>query len=255
MQVTPAPEWRIRFDVPHNFAVAPGYARAQHCHDFREDKGTMQNTYRDPLTGVLMLRPSWMTEALAVASHWKVLSDWQHDPDYWQAVYGGPADQNTGSPTARFYSTVYPQGGDFSANSVQAGVGVSVLGITQTSARASDALYWGLQSNFTLARDEGFVYHYRTLAREYEYLNNWFGVQFADFYFHFSLDGICRVYQYLSGLSVAPTLIDEFSLASPGDLSGRDGYIIFQPIPAYGFCIVGLRTWTLPGAASVMSRR
>ena len=67
------------------------------------------------------------------------------------------------------------------------------------------------------------------------------------------MDGTVHVYEYATrgDYTVLPTLIQQFEIASPGDLIGRDGYFIFLPIPGRGLRLLHSRSaQSLPNAQS-----
>lgn len=239
-QVLPIPLFRLKFDVPHSFAIEPGYVRATHCHDFKEQKDTFSGTWRDPMTGVLLLRPSFISHKITDATYWKPLTQWTYDTAFWEQVFDG-VDPVINDGVSRFWAskTAYSgtDYGDFSANSVHTAVSVAVAVASIAGVIDSDLLYWAHESTFEIAPDEGFVWYYRAIAKDNLVYRNWFAVQFGDLYFHFSLQGEVRVYRYGSDTTVTPTLIESFEIASYADIVGQDGYFIFLPIPGYGIAL------------------
>jgi hypothetical protein len=237
-----APLYRIKFDVPHNYAIEPGYARAQHSHDFREEAGKAAGTFRDPLTGLIMLQPSYLQEAGSRLANFKLLSGFLKDATFWKTVHYG-IDAITAYAQASQFSTILPQGSDFSANSLETAL-VSVISRVGVSlaTTVSDTMVWALQSSFSLARDEGFCMHIKHLSPETSVFKNWFYIVFDRYGIHFSTDGYVRVWEYQGALSDPPTKIDEFQFCSPGDLSNRDLFFVFLPIPGHGLALYSSRS-------------
>lgn len=239
-QVLPVPQFRLKFDVPHSFAVEPGYVRATHCHDFREEKGSFAGTWRDPLTGVLMLRPSFVSNKITTSAYWKPLTQWTYDPLFWRQVYDG-LDPAINDGVARFWASINPRSGGsytpFSGNAVHAAVVSTTALVSLAGVIASDVLYWAHESTFEIAQDEGFVWYYRAISKGNMILKNWFAVQFADWLFHFSLQGEVKVYHYGVDMTIEPELYDAFEIASYSDIVGQDGYFVFLPIPGRGLAL------------------
>jgi hypothetical protein len=233
-------KFRLHFDVPHSFAIEPGFVRTPHCHDFRPGPGALAGTYQDPNTGAIMLQPSFLTAKFYGASLWHPLTDWLYDPDFWEKVYRG-GDPDSPDSTARFFTTT-PKDSSHSTLLPQF-TDIGIVSISTGAANASDVIAWTMRSNWgtggnpSLAADEGFVWEYHILADELHRHVNWFALQWANIALLFTFDGTCRAYLYGSDLSVAPTQIDEFQICSPGDITNRHGYFAFVPIPGLGLSI------------------
>ncbi len=52
--------FRLRFDVPHSFCEQPGYSFARHHADFAPGKDSFADTYREPVTDLVMLLPRFL---------------------------------------------------------------------------------------------------------------------------------------------------------------------------------------------------
>lgn len=227
----PLPAWRVRLDVPHDFAVEPGYTRAVHCHNFRPSPGELAGTWRCPVTGILMLQPSFLSENFYSASHWWGLSSWVYDAQFWGEVYRDPG---IAAGVATFFSTMAPVGSTL----IDTLTGIAVFAATFTSGLTADEMKWVMESDGDLARDEAIALHVRTVGDEHHRYQNWFAVQFGRIGLSFNYNGTVRAWEYdPEDLSTAPTLIDEFEIASPGELAGKEHVFALIPIPRVGLVI------------------
>ncbi len=228
-QVSPTPKFRIKFDVPHSYAIEPGYVRDQHCRDIRVDAASMVNTWQDPITGLISLNPSFKTGDFYTSANWHPLTDWLHNADFWDKCF---SNINIGGAAA-FFTTLLKDA--LSTGGLLPGLRtIATAAINKTSPFTNDILHWVLQSNFNMPADGGFVWHFHALADEKHQYKNWFALQFDDLALHFSHDGTVGFYQYQNGLTNAPTLLDQREIATPGDIANKAGYFIVIPIPGQG---------------------
>jgi hypothetical protein len=230
-----APKFRIKLDVPHSFAVEPGFYKANHCHDFKLLEDALNGVWWEPNTGLMMLRPSFLGELWYDSTNWVPLTSWLYDSAYWQTV-APISNPDTGTVLSTFMATVLSSGAGGDIPSLASITGLAT--VTLASTLTSDAIVWVMQSTTALVADEGFVWHYHALGHKHHRLKNWFVLQWDNMAFHFSFDGVCRVYLYGSDHSVAPTLLEQFEICSPGDIMEKDGYFIFIPIPGYGISLI-----------------
>lgn len=223
-------QWLLTLDVPYVFAVEPGFQRDPHHREFRPQKDSFNNTYLEPATNLLMCMPSFMSRKFE--DDFKPLTQWRTKSGWWQPSYRG---QDQSATTANMFSAVKPANQDFLLIELLIAVALVAL---DASAERYDDMKWVAESEFTLDVDEAFVIHYHTLGDEFRRKRNWFGVMWDDIMLHFSFDGRVRAYQYERGnLMTAPTLIEEFVIASPGELLNKSGYFVFMPIPGYGLSV------------------
>lgn len=227
----PAPLFRLTFDVPYTFATEPGCVRSVHCSDFAPAHGILENTTREPLTGLLMLTPS--VQKRTWAEDMKGLDQWRHNPAFWREVKRAQENQQAG---ASLLSTVKPA--DQAHTLIEILTQTALVAI-EASTLYSDDLKWALESNFFLESDEGFALHYHGLSDEMLRKENWFGVQWDNLYLHFSSHGRVKVYRYAdrAHLERTPAFVEEFQIANAGDLLGRAGYFHFIPVPGYGLLV------------------
>ena len=232
-------QWRVSFDVPVPYSTEPGLIRTVHCADFRGEGTDQQNTYHEPTTGLVMLKPGHLNRSFS--GDFKGLSNWNYKASFWQQSNRAIDANGVGAPSL---TSVRPAATD--PTLIQLLVSTAIIAINASP--STDTLLWGLQSTFTLAADEGFCIHYHGITDELLRFENWFGVQWADVFLHVSQTGIARVYQYprnsdtTINLTATPTLVDCFEFATPGDLVGSQGHIWVQPIPGYGILFSHSRT-------------
>ncbi len=239
------PTFRVRLDVPYSFAVEPGYARAQHSYNFRSNEGDVGYTpvegiYHCPVTGVIMLEPSTMSNNLSL-ENWEQLTSWLYDPDFWREVFDG-ADPALGYTTATWLSTVIKTDGTgtpigFNTNSEALETLAALSPFVGASLYDGDTLYGALRSNFLLARDEGFSVHYKVAAKEKFRGRHFLGIVFGNHAFRFDYDGYAHRFVYEDGLDNPPTFVEKFQIAAPDDIIGKEGYITFIPIPGFGLTV------------------
>ena len=223
----------------------PPFFRAPHCGEFRPTKGAFNLTWRCPVTGVVMLEPSFLR--YETAGDFKGLSQWEHSAGYWQENQRGVQDiAADNSSSMAILSTQKAAGASFGGLLLSL-VNVAIVGI-RTNTAAGNNLVWALESKFSLEADEGFVIHYHGLQDEMARKDNWFAVQFDDIYLHFSQTGVVRAYQYdRADMTSAPVLRDEFEVASPSELLQRVGYFVLLPIPGLGLAVYHSRISQRPG--------
>jgi hypothetical protein len=223
-------QWLLTLDVSYSFAVDPGFQRDPHHREFRPEKDSFNNTYLEPATNLLMLRPSFMKRKFD--EDFKPLTQWRTKEGWWQPSYRG---QDKDAATANMFTAVKPADQGFEL--IELLVDVAIVAIEASIAHYDD-MKWVAESEFTLDVDEGFVIHYHTLGDEFRRKRNWFAVMWDDILLHFSFDGRVRVYQYdREDLTQQPVLVEEFVIASPGELLNKSGYFVFLPIPGYGLSV------------------
>ncbi len=235
------PEWRLTLDIPHTYAVEPGFARATHSHDFRPQPKSRNNVWREPTNGILMLNPSFLTTDWYGIDNWRPLTEWAHNPRFWSVVNRG--NDPLSSDQARFFSTIWDQTGE---GLIEELTNIGIAFVSAASTFTNDIVIPVLQSNFVLAQDEAFVCHYRGLFDELHRFQNWFSLDWDTLQIHFHLDGSVRVLKWDDATDKSDTTtlrqIDEFEIASPGDLAQRDGYFIIIPMPTIGIGVYHSRT-------------
>ncbi|MES2463946.1 MAG: hypothetical protein V4671_25530 [Armatimonadota bacterium] len=247
--------------TPHRFCRQPGYSRQVHCHNFKHWKDANKGTWQDPLTGVVMLRPSFLDPK--GAGHFRPLANWtfaqEAEKAKWEVVnrakdYGG-ASSLASSP---LFSYMIPeQTGTLKGMLTPSTPFPHVVDLRLvedvTEAEQSDSIEVALESKEPIVADQGFIVHYNAITDAMHRKRNWFAVIWDNIMVHFSMDGTARaaLYEERGVYSTAPKIFQEFEIASPGDLSGRDGYFVFLPIPGFGLRILHSHTpQSLPNLTS-----
>lgn len=230
--------WRLQLDVPHDFVVEPGYFRGIHSHDMRVNNDPTENVWKDPITGLVMLKPSFLDE------YWlnglKGLSNWTKVASFWEEI---KPVQEASATSMAVLSTVNPSPGSntsgWQLTSLMATIGIFAI----LSAITDDTLSWALESTFTLADDEGFVLYYRAMSHELRRHRNLMQIQWDNIGLHLGMDGILTVTRYnRASMSTTPELVEQLAICSPSELANREGYFYFIPVPDQGLLIYHSRT-------------
>ena len=223
----PSPKWRFKLDVPHSFATEPGFARALYASDFRTDSAATQGVWRDPVTNLVGLRPSFLTKQWY--NNLKPLTSWRYSLAFWttlkvqEGVEGVLATQ--ASPGAVSTGKVITLLRDLAV--MDAGGGID-----------DDVMIWALESTFELASDEGFAINYRMMVGENTVFDNVLSVQWDNIGLHLGGNGILTVYRYdRADLTAAPVFVEDFQIATPTELTSKDSYLYFMPIAGYGLVV------------------
>lgn len=231
------PRWRLRLDPPHEACLRVGFARASLMGNVSPSLKLSTGTWQDPLTGLVLLRPSFFDDRFAES--FKPLSQWTHQTDFWReskrAIDALAAGGSTVSPTV--ISLVRPVDGGGVGTLVDIATSVTIAAISLAGLYVEDALVAALESTFTHPEDAGFVIHARLHTDPVRRYKNWFGVQWGNYFLHVSLQGKVGLYHYTSGLASSPSLVEEWQLFEPGSVAARDHYFMVLPIPGYGFCV------------------
>lgn len=234
-------EWRLSLDVPYAFATEPGVQITRHPADFRPQSDSFTNTYREPVTGAVILRPSFLSQSW-FQDTWAISNfRYTNQPGYIQAI-------QRAIDNVAFFTTGTPAG--------QSPTGVSIdaqpyLPIINESAK--DTLNWIVETNFTIAADASFVWYMQAINDELGRDENWFAVQWDNVLLHFNGQGHVRVYQYAdrTNLAAPPTLVDQFDIASPSELYNKLNFFWFLPMPGLGLLVQhGLMSQSLLTIAS-----
>lgn len=235
------PRFRLTLDEPYEFAREPGFVRSVHCHDFREDALSLkENVWRCPITGLVFLKPSWLSENYQ--ANFEPLASWKAQTDLWKQARR-TLDEIAGSMnSAGLLSSSHPNLG---SPIDWMGTNVAAI-ISLVSLMDHDELQWALESNFTLAEDEGFVLHCNKITDSIRRHVNWLAVQWDNLQVHIRPSGQVAVYRWADrtqiGDASAATLVEEFFLSSPGEMADKDTYFLFIPIPTVGLLIYSSHT-------------
>lgn len=258
-------QFRITFDVPHTFALEPGFIRQVHCHDFRPQStdgvSSMTGTWRDPLTGLILLTPSF--QKTSFSENFRGLDNWNKAALETQAVWTQVERANDAGGTndttpAGLFSFAFPEStgtlnGSLSPSGVfDENVNIALVGIVATLA-AADRIEIALESKTPIAADQGFVLYHNVITDHMHRKRNWMAVTWDKYQVHFSMDGTARIFEYATRgvYTDTPKLLQDFEIAGAGDIAGKDGYFIFIPIPGYGLRILHSHTpQSLPNQVS-----
>lgn len=222
------PQYRLYFDVPYDFAIEPGFARAVHRADFAPQAGALNNTFRCPVTGLLMLYPSFMSATYQNNLLTLAELDTTAVTGFWQEV-------KRSFDNATLFGNVKPA--DQSPSFIQYITSIYTMTVSPDVVKYDD-LKWVVRTKAEFAVDEGFVIHYHGLTDELLRKSNWFALQWDNIGLHFSAQGTVRVFQYdRADMSSAPSLVYEFDICSPSELLSRGGYFVFIPVPGLGLLL------------------
>lgn len=226
-------DWKITLDVPHSYATEQGGLFSKYAQDFRDSPNCYSSTWRCPVTGVVMLNPSFRKRNFA--DDFRGLDNWRYGQSaisYWRSI-------SKSLDSVSMFTSQRPAGQLKFFDAITTGTGLFIL-------NAADGFYdnleWALESTFTLNIDEAFAIHYRGLTDELLRKNNWFAVQWDDIYIHVSHGGHVTVCWYpdRGDLSGTPEVVHEFDIADAGDLLGKNGQFVFLPMPGRGLLMYHL---------------
>lgn len=220
--------WRLTLDHDLSLATTPGLIRSVHSSDFSQRAGTYADTWRDPVSRLLWLRPNWLDGDYT--SNMRGLAEFRvQSASMWREVTRSPQDTD-------LFSLVHPVGWAYT----DAELADVTTDLPTVDAAGEDTMYWALQSSgWQLDADEGFVIYYHNLTDELMRRSNWFGVQWGRLFLHFSGGGAWRLYEWDldTALTDAPTLMHSGTLCGPGEQMARTGFIAITPIPGMGITL------------------
>ena len=227
--------WRIRLDVPYQFAVEPGFAKAQYCADFAPDSTLTTGIWREPSTGLVMLRPRVLDGDYA--QYAIPLSQWNKAANVWQEVKKRTAFKpGTGSVLFNAFTNAK------SYASLQISLLIYLAQVAVEAAMQNyDYLEWALQSTTTLADDEGFCISYHFAADEYTRYGNVMYIQWDNIGIHVGGGGKMRIYRYTDrndkNNPAKIQLVREEDFSSPAEMFNVYGYLMFIPVAPWGVLI------------------
>lgn len=227
--------WRVRLDVPYQFAVEPGFAKAQYCADFAPDSTLTNDVWRDPATGLVMLKPRIFDgdyDQYAIP-----LSQWNKADGVWQEVKRRTAFKPgvgmrllSALTNARSYQSL-----QINLNVVAAQVAVEAL------MQQYDYLQWALESTAALYDDEGFVLAYHFAADEMTRYTNVMYIQWDNVGLHVSGSGKLRIYKYTDRYDMNNpaklVLVREEDFSAQQEMFNQHGYFMFIPAAPWGLLL------------------
>lgn len=227
-------DWRLTLDVPYDFVIEPGYRQAKAWRDFSPGANDLNNCVQDPVTGLIMLTPSAFSRDYAVD---------MRDIGGFRLISSSWIQAKRSIDQAKMLANQKPVGDSVYFLNIT-NVNAALIAI-DAYANAYDDLQWAMQTTDPLIHDCGFVIHYNHISDQMIRKNNWFGVQWDDCYLHFSMQGVVTAYQYNDRndpLTSGYRQVDQFQIASPGDLIGADGYFWIIPVPGVGILVYNSKT-------------
>lgn len=225
--------WKITLDPAHTYAVEPGTIRSRYAQDFHAAANSTEGTFQCPLTGLIMLEPSFKKRTFG--DDFKDLDNFRHKTEnatFWRAI-------SKSLDGVQMFSSLRPTGQPKWLDALDVAAGIAVINASDTF---FDNLEWALESKFALGIDEAFAIHYRGLTDEILRKNNWLFVQWDNIGVHFSHQGHVTILQYADrgDLEGDRVVTHEFDIAQAGELLGKSGQFVFLPIPGYGLALYHL---------------
>ena len=166
--ILPEAQFRLSLDVPYTFDVEPGYTHAKYCHDFATDTKGFAGTWQDPLTGIVMLQPSFLDAAYG--GGFMGLANWDFAANAIDEVLRSADGVN---PPANLLTYSQPSPSEAAPIGI---VTTAVVAKLISTLGAADTIQIALKSKFILAADEGFAIHYNTISDQMHRKKNWFAV-------------------------------------------------------------------------------
>lgn len=215
-------QWRLTLDTPYDFALEQGSLKSYHSSDFRREANSHSNTWRDPVTGLVMLRPNFFDKSLY--TDFKDLTNFRANTDRW-------AQAKKAQDLISAFTTKNTAGADPAL--IEISVAVAIVAIT------ANQMKWCLESKFYLEVDEGFSVELNGLSDEMQRDEDWFCVQWDNILVHFSCAGLMRVYKWAArtNLTIAPTLVYEREFAQVSQILHKHCHFRFIPIPSRGLML------------------
>jgi hypothetical protein len=222
--------WRIKFDVPHSFAVERGYRDSRYSPDFRSSATSFINTWQCPVTKVVMLEPTIRSRDFG--GGFRSLNNFRRteaNATYWRNLAKS-------IDSLAMFTSLRPTGALTYAEPLAVAAAIKTINAIDA---LFDNLIWSLESYEPIPVDGSFAIHYQGLTDELLRKNNWMYLQWDDIGIHISHGGHVRVCWYpdRGHIEVEPDIVHEFDIAEPGELLGKSGYFTFIPIPGRGLAM------------------
>lgn len=215
--------WRLSLDQPYNFCTTEGWQKEVHCADFAPQADSLNNTWREPLTRLVMLVPSFLRPE--VYNTTDPATSFQMNLASW-------APAMRGLDAVQMFSLI--RAAAASPSSVAITAPPFCVSLPNT-AFANDSMVWGAATRAALAQDESFSIWYHGSNDEVTLKHNWWSVQWDNIQVHVRGNGQVDVYLHdRANPGNVPTLVDTFSIGQPGDFQNKTGQFTFIPIPTRG---------------------
>jgi len=245
----PIPQWRITFDVENRMTQRPGFAQSPFGTNIQQyfRPTNVEHTWQEPITGMIMLKPSFLTAEWQTATHWYDESQITRDEAYWELMWHGNIETSDPVFNGKFLSSETPTLGLKTMPTLTGAVHIPQY--VTTAGYASDTIRIGMQTatGANTSRDEGFVINWKIASREVmtnKYRNCLF-IAIEKLGVHIDFTGKCTVYWYdapVSGVYTTATLIDSFDIGSITEMTGKWQTLSIIPVPQMGVLITNHTT-------------
>ena len=227
--------WRIQLDVPYSFAVEQGFAKAQYCADFAPDSTLTTNIWRDPATGLVMLRPRIFDgdyDQYAIP-----LAQFNRAAGVWQEVKRRTAHRpNTGMRLLSAFTNAK----SFQSLQIEINIAAAIIAV-EAAMQQYDYLQWALESTTSLADDEGFVLAYHFATDEMTRYANVMYIQWDNIGIHVGGAGKLRIYRYTDRNDMNNpnklVLVSEHDFSAQQEMFNQHGYFLFIPAAPWGLLL------------------
>ena len=243
----PIPQWRITFDVENRMTQRPGFAQSPFGTNITQYTKTALDdyTWQEPITGIIMLKPSFLTTGWADTNHWYDESVITRDEPYWELMWHG--DGGDAAFNGKFLASETPTLGVKLMPAISGAKhtpqSVSTPGVP------NDVIRIGMQTTTgaDTSVDEGFVINWKIASREVmtnKYRNCLF-VAIEKLGIHIDFTGKCSVYWYddpTAGVYTTATLVDTFEIGAITEMTGKWQTLSIIPVPQMGVLITNHTT-------------
>lgn len=243
----PIPQWRITFDVDNRMTQRPGFAQSPFGTNITQYVKTIldENTWQEPITGMIMLKPSFLTTDWANASNWYDESVLTRDELFWELMWHGSSGDAVYN--GKFLASETATLGDKVMPTISGAVHTPQY-VTSPSV-PSDVINIGMQTTAgaNTSVDEGFVINWKIASREVmtnKYRNCLF-IAIEKLGIHIDFTGKCSVYWYddpVSGQYLTASLVDSFDIGSITEMTGKWQTLSIIPVPQMGVLITNHTT-------------
>jgi len=243
----PIPQWRITFDVENRMTQRPGFAQSPFGTNITQwlKLPADDHTYQEPLTGIIMLKPSYLRADFTASSFWYGAANWTKDAGYWEAMWHG--DYNDASYNGKFVASKTATVGSKQLPALSGAVHTPMY--VSTSGYPLDVIRIGAQTitGSDTYRDEGFAINWKIASREVmtNKYRNCLYVAIEKIGVHIDFTGKCSVYWYddpVGGVYTTATLVDAFDIGAITEMTGKWQTLTILPIPQLGVLITNHTT-------------
>jgi hypothetical protein len=245
----PIPQWRITFDVENRMTQRPGFAQSPYGTNITQyiKSSDDEQTWQEPITGMMMLKPSFLTADWSNANHWYDESAITRDEPYWELMWHGNVESSDPAFNGKFLASETPTLGTKILPPISGAVHVPKY--VTSSGYANDKIVIGMQTatGANTYKDEGFVINWKIASREVmtNKYRNCLYIAIEKLGVHIDFTGKCSVYWYddpVSGVYTTATLVDSFDIGSITEMTGKWQTLSILPIPQMGVLITNHTT-------------